>query len=58
MVVPELTKKGFPLLGAIFLALAFLKLVQGENWVVWAILGVLFGGLGAFSWKRSGGDDK
>lgn len=47
-------KAGFPLIGAIFLALAVFKFLQGDNWVVWAILGVLFGGLGIFrSRKRS-----
>ena len=49
-----LQNKGLPLLGIIFLALALLKLVQGENWVVWAILGVLFGGLGIFRRKPQG----
>ena len=56
--MPNAAKTGFPILGAIFLALAVLKLVQGENWVVWAILGVLFGGLGIFSRTRSGGDER
>ena len=53
----KISKAGFPFVGALFLALGVLKLVQGENWVVWAILGVLFGGLGIFSWKRSDGDE-
>ena len=52
----ELQNKGLPILGIIFLALAVLKLVQGENWVVWAILGVLFGGLGIFRRKSQGPD--
>lgn len=42
-------KAGFPIIGAIFLALAVLKFLQGDGWVVWLILGVLFGGLGVFS---------
>ena len=44
-------KKGFPLLGGIFLALGLLKLIRGDDWVVWIILGVLFGGLAIFSRK-------
>ncbi len=55
--MPNAAKTGLPLVGTIFLALAFLKLVQGENWVVWAILGVLFGGLGIFSRTRPTGDE-
>ena len=47
-------KKGVPVIGVIFLALALLKFVQGEAWVVWAILGFLFGGFGIFA--RGKGD--
>jgi hypothetical protein len=43
----QLQKKGFPLIGVIFLALGVFKLLQGDDWVVWIILGILFGGLGA-----------
>lgn len=43
----ELQQKGFPLIGVIFLALGVFKFLQGDNWVVWIILGILFGGLGA-----------
>ena len=50
------TKAGFPLVGVIFLALALFKFVQGGEWVVWAILGVLFGGLGVFRASRSKGE--
>ncbi len=48
----RLQKTGFPLLGAIFLALGVFRLVQGDSWVVWIILGVLFGGLGLFSRRK------
>lgn len=47
---------GFPVVGAIFLVLAVAKFLNGEGWVVWAILGVLFGGLGVFGRNRSGGN--
>jgi len=49
-------KTGLPVIGIIFLALAVFKLVSGDPWVVWAILGCLFGGLGIFTRNRSGGD--
>ena len=49
------TKAGFPIVGVIFLALAAFKFLQGGNWVVWAILGVLFGGLAAFRASNRGG---
>lgn len=49
----QLLRNGFPLIGAVFLALGVFKLVQGDSWVVWIILGILFGGLGVFS-RRSG----
>ena len=52
----QAAKVGFPLVGAIFLALAALKFVNGGNWIVWVILGVLFGGLGIFGRKGTGGD--
>ena len=42
-------KTGVPVLGAIFLALALFKFVQGESWAVWLILGFLFGGFGIFN---------
>ncbi len=47
-------KKGFPVVGVIFLALAVLKFLQGDDWVVWAILGFLFGGFGIFSRGKAG----
>jgi LPXTG-motif cell wall-anchored protein len=51
----EVTKKGFPLIGAIFLALAAWKFLRGDNWVVWLILGLLLGGLGIFARKKGAG---
>ncbi|MEQ1543370.1 MAG: hypothetical protein ABL926_14105 [Novosphingobium sp.] len=54
--MPKSAKAGIPLIGIIFLLLAVFKFVNGGNWVVWAILGFLFGGLGIFSSNRSGGD--
>ncbi len=48
-------KKSVPIIGIIFLALAVFKFVNGDGWVVWAILGFLFGGFGIFSRDRSGG---
>ena len=48
----QFQKKGFPFIGVIFLALGILKLFQGNDWVVWIIIGILFGGLGAFSRRK------
>lgn len=53
----EPVKKGVPLLGIIFLALAVFKFINGDGWVVWAILGFLFGGFGIFSRSQSGGNE-
>ncbi len=50
------TKSGIPVIGIIFLALAVFKFVNGDSWVVWAILGFLFGGFGVFNLNRSSGD--
>jgi hypothetical protein len=52
----KIVKPGFPIVGVIFLALAAFKFFQGEGWVVWAILGFIFGGFGVFSRGRSGGN--
>lgn len=52
-------KKGFPVVGVIFLVLAVVEFLQGDNWVVWAILGFLFGGFGIFgSGKRKDGAEQ
>lgn len=53
--MPKSAKTGVPIIGVIFLALAVMKLINGDDWVVWAILGFLFGGFGVFA-NRSGGD--
>ena len=44
----EIRKKGFPLIGVVFLALGLLKFLRGDDWVAWALLGLVFGGLAAF----------
>ena len=49
-------KVGGSIIGALFLALGVFKLLKGDDWVVWMILGVLFGGLGFFSSKSKGSD--
>jgi hypothetical protein len=48
----QLQTKGFPLIGVIFLALGVFEFLQGDDWVVWIILGILFGGLGAVSRRK------
>jgi uncharacterized membrane protein YecN with MAPEG domain len=54
--MPRAAKTGVPIIGIIFLALAALKFFQGEAWVVWAILGFLFGGFGIFARGSKGGE--
>lgn len=41
--MPEPVKKSLPVIGLIFLLLAVFKFLQGDNWVVWLILAILFG---------------
>jgi hypothetical protein len=53
--MPKAATAGIPILGVIFLVLAIFKFVQGDPWVVWAILAFLFGGFGIFNVNRSGG---
>jgi hypothetical protein len=48
----QLRTKGFPLIGVIFLALGVFEFLQDDDWVVWIILGILFGGLGAVSRRK------
>ncbi|MAL00218.1 MAG: hypothetical protein CL807_08765 [Citromicrobium sp.] len=48
MVMEGAAKKGFPVIGFVFLVLGLVKFVQGDDWVVWFILGIVFGGLGIF----------
>ena len=53
----KLMQTGMPIIGATFLVLAFVNFMIGESWVVWVILGFLFGGFGIFSAKpRNSGD--
>ena len=49
--------KSLPIVGIIFLALAVFKFLQGENWIVWLMLGFLMGGFGIFSMSGGKGDD-
>jgi Na+/H+ antiporter NhaC len=45
---------GIRLLGGVFLGLALYRFLTGESWIVWVILGVMFGGLGLFRGKSEG----
>lgn len=44
-------KNGVAVIGVIFLLLGVLKFFTGGHWIVWIILGVLFGGLTMFGKK-------
>ncbi len=52
----EPRKNGLRVVGIIFLALGLFKLFTGGAWVVWMILGVLFGGLSGLGGK-TGADE-
>ena len=52
----RVAKTGFPVLGLVFLVLAISKFMQGESWVVWAILSFVFGGARLFAAKGSEGN--
>lgn len=43
--MPEPVKKSLPVIGIILLLLAVFKFLQGESWVVWLILAILFGAM-------------
>jgi len=54
------TKIGFPLIGVMFLALGLAKFLSGGDWVVWIILGFVFGGFAIFKSREAekGGIDE
>ncbi len=58
MVMEQAKTKGLPLVGIIFLLLGVFKFINGDDWIVWIILGVLFGGLSVFSRKQKGSDEQ
>lgn len=47
------------IVGLIFLALGVFEFIKGDRWVVWIILGFLFGGFGAASrlFRSKGGNN-
>ena len=45
-------KTGIRVVGIVFLALGVIKFLRGDDWVVWIILGILFGGLSALGGKK------
>jgi len=47
-----LRHRGFPVIGALFLLMAAIKLIQGESWVVWFLLSLPFGALRLFSARK------
>ncbi|ANU08103.1 hypothetical protein A6F65_01808 [Paraurantiacibacter namhicola] len=51
-----LKKRGFPLIGAIFLGVGVVKLLQGGGWIVWFLLAFLFGAFSLFKSNKDGGD--
>ena len=47
---------GSGLIGLLFLGLGLYKFAKGDDWVVWIILGVLFGGVTAAKMLMKGSD--
>ena len=45
-----------PIVGIIFLITGVFEFINGDPWVVWIILGFLFGGLGVFNKKKKGSE--
>ena len=56
MVVGMTARRGFPAVGVVFLVLALVEFLRGDDWVMWLILGVVFGGLGIFSRSNGAGE--
>ena len=54
----DTARKGLPIVGIMFLILALVNFMQGDNWVVWAILGFLFGGFGIFGGRAAQGGER
>jgi len=48
----QIQKTAFPMIGVIFLGLGVFNFIRGDNWIVWVLLGALFGGLSVFSRRR------
>ena len=42
------------LLGGVFLGIALYRFLSGDSWIVWMILGLLFGGFSLFRRTESG----
>ncbi len=51
------TDLGMGVVGLMFLALAVWKFLSGDGWIVWVLLGFLFGGFGAVRKLLTKGDD-
>jgi hypothetical protein len=45
------------LIGGVFLGLGIYKLFFGEGWIVWIILGLVFGGWAAIDGRKSRADN-
>jgi Na+/H+ antiporter NhaC len=46
------------LLAGVFLGMALYRFLTGESWLVWVILGALFGGLGLLRGKSEGSGER
>ncbi len=41
----KVAKPGVSAIGIVFLVLALINFLKGDDWVVWFVLGVVFGGM-------------
>jgi hypothetical protein len=57
MVMAKSTDLGMGVVGLIFFAIGLVNFLQGDSWVVWAILGVVCGGVGAVRQLMTGKAD-
>jgi hypothetical protein len=48
--------KGISFIGILFLLVGVFEFFSGDIWIVWIILGVMFGGLGIFGAARQRSD--
>ena len=52
--MPKKPVNFIPLLGGVFLGIALYRFLMGDGWIVWVLLGFLFGGFGFIAGKLKG----
>ena len=54
--ITKKTDLGIGAVGVLFFGLAVWEFLSGDSWIVWVLLGVLFGGVGAVRQLTGKGD--